>query len=84
MVLLAHIIIALTSILATAYTFISPSKAKFYFSCSFVALTIGSGTYLIFTKPAHMVQTCFEGLIYIAIVSTALVLARNKLARQQT
>lgn len=51
-----------------------------------VGITMLSGTYLVVVKPTHMVQSCIEGLIYLAFVSFGIVSVRNKLltATQKT
>lgn len=82
MVLLFHIVIALSGIISSAFSIFSPSKKKITLSYIFVAATIISGSYLIYTKPAHMVQTCFEGVAYITFVTAALARANKKLAKE--
>ena len=75
-----HIIIALTSIAYTGFTFFFPSGSKLKASYVLVAATIASGTYLVFSKPAHMAEICVMGLIYLAFVTLGIVSARHKLA----
>lgn len=82
MVLLLHIIIALTSLVFTTYLFFSPSKRKLQFSYGLVGLTVASGTILVVTQPAHLLQACVSGLVYISVVLAALALTRRKLALQ--
>jgi hypothetical protein len=81
MILVAHIIIALSSLLATGVVFLKPSKQGLRFSYFLVALTLATGTYLVFLKPAHLTQTCMEGLIYLGFVTLGIASARNKLAK---
>ena len=83
MILITHILIALASLIFTTYVYFSPSKTKMYVAYSLVGLTIASGTYLVFVKPVHMLQTCFEGLIYLALVSVLIALANKKLIGQK-
>jgi hypothetical protein len=78
--LVAHIVIALTSIVFTAYLYFSPSRTKLRASYALVALTIGSGTWLIIANPAHMVQACLTGLVYLGAVFFGISMARDKLA----
>jgi hypothetical protein len=80
MVLLLHIIIALGSIVYTTYLFIYPSVAKLRVSCSLVALTLISGTYLVWSQPSHIRQACVTGLVYIGAASFGIMAAHNKLA----
>lgn len=80
--LLLHILIALSSVIFTAYTSFTPSKAKLQKAYALVGLTLATGTYLIATKPVHMVQTCITGLVYIGLVTVGLIYARQRLARE--
>ncbi|HEX7041739.1 MAG TPA: hypothetical protein VF189_00675 [Patescibacteria group bacterium] len=80
--LVIHILIALSSLVFSGITFLVPTLKKLYFSYTLVGLTIVSGTYLIISKPAHMLTVCFEGLLYIGVVSIALLFANKKLAKQ--
>ena len=82
MLIALHVIIALASIVFAAYAMFSPSKAKLNISYTFIGATFISGTYLIITMPAHMIQACLEGLLYLGVVSIATVLAHKKLATE--
>ena len=80
MILILHIFIAISSIVYTTFLSFAPSKTKLRISYTLVALTFASGTYLVLLKPAHMVQTCFTGLVYLAIVLAGIIVARHRLA----
>ncbi len=80
MILPLHIVIAVTSIIFTAYVYFSPTKAKLNGSYVLVGLTIASGTWLVVANPAHMVQSCISGLVYLGVVFFGIALARGKLA----
>lgn len=79
MILIPHIIIALSSLVYAGYVFIKPSKSKFYFSYALIASTFISGIFLIISKPAHMVQSCIMGLLYLGVVSIITVFAWRKI-----
>jgi hypothetical protein len=81
MILLTHITVAVASLISTGITYFYPSKAKLNISYVLVALMLITGFYLIITKPAHMTQTCIEGLVFLGVVSYGLVSARRKLAQ---
>lgn len=83
MIVLAHVIIALISVVYTTYLLFAPSKPKLRISYSLVAATIASGTYLIISTHANMLKACMTGLIYIGAISIAIALARHKLAVQK-
>lgn len=78
--LLFHVLIALASVGYTTYLIASPAKSKLRVLYILVALTLASGTYLIWNNPAHMVQSCTTGLLYIGVISLGVVLVHNKLA----
>jgi hypothetical protein len=80
MFLIFHVIVALTSIVYASYVFISPSEKKLYGSYFLTALTLGSGSYLVFKNPAHMTQACITGVIYLGFVVLVTISARHKLA----
>jgi len=80
MLVLAHVIIALTSIFYTTYAYFTPSKAKLYTSYGLVALTLASGTYLVISTHSNMLSACATGLIYLGIVSSGLLLTHRKLS----
>ena len=80
MVLMAHILIALSSLVYTSYVFFSPSEAKLKVSYGLIAATVGSGTLLVITMPAHLVSACYSGLTYLAIMLTGIVGVRYRLS----
>lgn len=82
MVLLLHIIVALTSIIYAMYLYIAPTKTKFRLSYILVALTLASGAYLAVLNPSHMARASITGLIYISIVICAIASARSKFRRR--
>ncbi|MEK7152663.1 MAG: hypothetical protein AAB834_01840 [Patescibacteria group bacterium] len=81
MALLLHILIALSSVGYATYVFFSPSKSKLRVSYGLVALTLGSGTYLVWSTKAPILQSCMSGLMYISAVSLIIAATYYKLAR---
>lgn len=81
--LISHIIVAISSLFWTGYVFFYPSKSKLNIAYALVALMLLSGFDLILSKPAHLTQTCIEGLVYLGFVSFGIVSARNKLAKER-
>jgi len=79
MILIFHIIIALSSLAFTTYAFFSPSARKLQASYALVGLTLATGTYLVIHKPSHIMQGCATGLLYVAIVTIGIVSAQKKL-----
>jgi hypothetical protein len=80
MILITHIVIALASIGLATFAFISPSVRSLRGAYISAALTLTSGIYLVVSAPAHMVQACISGVIYLSIVTVAIMAARSKLA----
>jgi len=83
MVLILHIVIALSSVAYTTYLFFAPSKSKLRVSYSLVAATLVTGTFLVVANPSKMVSSCISGLIYIGAISLGLVAVQMKLASSQ-
>jgi hypothetical protein len=80
MLVILHIITALISVAYSTYIFIAPSKTGLRINYALIGLTTLSGTYLIVSKPAHMLETCSVGLLYVGFVTVGVVVARRKLA----
>jgi hypothetical protein len=83
MVLLTHIIIALSSVIFASYVMMRPSQAKFYASYGLVAATLVSGTVLTVQNSSHLLQACASGLVYVSVVTALTVLAQKKFATER-
>ncbi len=79
MILAAHILIALTSLILALYTLFVPTHRKLLISYILIALTVVSGTYMIIASPSRMAQACVSGLVYLSVVFVMIALARRKL-----
>lgn len=82
MVLVFHILVAITSLGYTTYLFLLPSKRKFIAAYSMVGLTLISGTYLVVSTNSPLLQACASGLAYLGIVSAGLAAAHYRLVKQ--
>jgi hypothetical protein len=80
MILLIHIIIAISSVVYTTILLIWPTQTKLWTSYTLVAATLASGTYLTIISPVNMLRTCTTGLVYVVIVTAGIYIARRKLA----
>jgi hypothetical protein len=80
MILLTHIIIAISSVIYTSLLLLRPTQAKLSASYILVGATLASGIYLTAVNPASMLRTCTTGLVYVVIVTAGIALARRKLA----
>lgn len=65
------------------YALFVPSAARLYANYALIGLTVGSGTYLVVSKPAHMLETCTMGLLYLGFTLVATFVTRRKLAAQR-
>lgn len=83
MVLAAHIIIALTSIVFTTFTYVSPSKQRLSIAKILMVSTLLSGTYLVISAKSPLLSACITGLAYTAIVSVGIFAARYKLTASE-
>jgi multisubunit Na+/H+ antiporter MnhE subunit len=80
MTVIFHVFCALSSLLLSSYTYISPTRPKIHASYALVAATLTSGTYLVISTKGNMLKACLTGLIYLAVVLTAIIAAHSKLA----
>jgi thiamine transporter ThiT len=81
MAILIHVIIAISSIGFTTYVFVSPSEAKLKASYGLIAGTFITGTYLVVSKQARLLQTCMTGLVYLGAMTVAIAAVHYRLAR---
>lgn len=82
MLLVVHIIIALSSILAGAIIMVKPTQNRVILNYGLIGATLTTGTYLVFSTGAHLMQACVSGLVYTSIVTFFTLQARKKLASQ--
>lgn len=82
MILLIHIIIALSSIVGSTVTFLRPSKGKLRFTYFLTLLTVATGTYLVWSTHSPLLSSCEAGLIYLGVVFSGVFGAQRKLAHQ--
>lgn len=80
MIVLLHVLIALTSITYATYVYFRPSKQRLYAGYGLVAATLLSGTYLALSTHAALLSACTSGLLYLAIVGALLFAAARQTA----
>lgn len=83
MILIAHIIIALSSLIATTALAFAPSRLKMRLSGVLIALTLGSGTYLVISTHSPLLQSCISGLVYLGVALSGVGVGYYRLARQE-
>ena len=84
MLLLLHIVIALSSLLFSAYAYIIPSIRKLKISYALLVLTVASGTYLVVSAGVPMLRSCLTGLVYVVVTLGGILATHHKLLRSQT
>ena len=80
LILITHVVLALSSIILSGLSYIKPSQARLNLSYGLVAGTLASGTYLVISTSSGLLPSCVTGLAYLAIVSLAIFAAKYKLA----
>lgn len=83
MLLIAHITIALGSMVLAGLAMFSPTRTKLLVTYGLIGGTLASGTVLVVASSSNLMQSCITGLGYLAGVGFATVLARHKLATQE-
>lgn len=84
MIILIHVIIALSSLVIASLAFFAPSLRKLMVSYGFILATVASGTYLLILFPSHILQSCMMGLAYVTVVSLVTITAHARLRRVNT
>ena len=82
MIVLMHVLIALSSIAMTTVFAASPSKWKLRCSAALIALTLGSGTYLVLSTHSPLLSSCLAGLAYLAVALAGVVVGAYRLSRK--
>jgi len=81
MIVLLHVLIAVSSLALVTYTFIKPNNKLLLGSYLSIFATIASGLYLVWVEPARMLHTCEVGLVYLAVASTGVIAARIRFSK---
>ncbi len=79
MLLITHIISALTSLLLTTLNVVLPSAKRQRIANVLITSTLATGTYLVYLHPAHLKQSCISGLVFITVSLAETAIARKRL-----
>ncbi len=82
MLILTHIILALSALALSVTAVFLPSKNKLRVSYGLAAGTLSSGALLIIINNASVLRTCLTGILFFGIVSILNETARHKLASE--
>ncbi|CAN5375555.1 hypothetical protein BH10PAT4_BH10PAT4_3490 [soil metagenome] len=84
MIILIHVIIAVSSIVVASIGLFRPSVKKFAISYGFVLATVASGSVLLVVNPSNILHTCLSGLGYLTIVSLVTIASHVRMRRLAT
>ena len=84
MLILAHVLVALCSIVLSTLGAFKPSRRLLAVSYSLIALTLASGTYLVISLHTPMLRACATGLTYLAAALSGVVIAHYRLAASRS
>lgn len=80
MLLVLHIIIALSGLASATLAVFRPSQDKLSLSYGLVAATIASGTALVIVYHAQILSSCITGLVYIGVSLSLIMSAQRRLS----
>lgn len=80
--LLLHLSIALINLIVSTYTLFAPSQRKLQAGYTLTALTLASGTLLVFTAHANILRACMSGLLFTAMTLGMSAVSRKRLAKE--
>lgn len=78
MIVLMHVMIALSSIAWTTRLYFRPSKNGFRAAYGLIAATLASGTYLVISMHSPLLSSCTTGLIYLGVVAAGMFAASRR------
>ncbi len=82
MIVLLHVLIALSSMAWTTRLYFAPTKHKFYGAYGLIGATLASGTYLVISTHSPLLSSCVTGLVYLGAVSAGVFAAHKRLITQ--
>jgi predicted ATPase len=81
MLLLLHILAALSGLVFSTLSVLKPSQAKINTSFGLVIATILSGTLLVIATHSPILGSCITGLAYTGVTLSLIISARYRLAK---
>lgn len=79
MIILIHVLIALSSIVVTTLTAFFPSVARLRAGAVLIGATLITGTYLVFQLHTSLAHTCITGLAYLAVTLAGMTVGQYRL-----
>lgn len=81
MIVLIHVLIALSSIGLATFTYFKPTMSRLGASYGFIIATVGSGTFLLLSSPSNILRSCLVGLFYLTVVSIVTIATHIRVRR---
>lgn len=81
MILLMHILIAVTGLAVATFGLFRPTFARIMSSYGLIIGTVISGAILMFTTSADVLKTCLTGLAYVTVASLITIAAHSRVRR---
>ena len=81
-VVLIHVIIALSSVAVASFTFFKPTIKRLAASYGFIVATVASGTFLILSSTGSILRSCITGLFYVTVVSIITIATHVRVRKQ--
>ena len=76
--ILLHVLIAIISVAYTTFSAFVPSKKKLNIVYVLTALTLGTGTVLIFSLHTNMTRLCLMAILYIGFIVANVYIIRKR------
>jgi hypothetical protein len=80
-IVLIHVIIAVTSMAFSSFTFLKPAIQRLFVSYGLIIGTVASGTFLLITTPSNILKSCLMGLFYLTVISIVTIATHVKIRR---
>lgn len=83
MIILIHVIIAVSSMAIASLAFFHPTIKKLIASYGLIIATVASGTFLLISYPGSILRGCLAGLAYLVVITAATAATHVRLRRAE-
>ncbi len=83
MLLLIHIILAISGIVFATYSAFAPSKKRLAISYALTIATLISAGFVVLASHTSFGHACLSGLAYLGVVSVGIVIAQKRMALKE-
>jgi hypothetical protein len=78
MMIMLHVIIALTSLVVSIVGLATASRRLVAHAYGLIAATVASGCALMVIEPSQLLHVCVSGLLYVALATSLTILAQRR------